>query len=167
MKQVNFLKLIILLIGMPISIYAQQKVQIGDLYYNLSGVSAAVTSSYYRNSSYIIPESVTYNGLDFIVNRIDNNAFRESSANKIILPNTIKTIGSAAFRSCSNLTNIIIPASVTSFDGSTFYNCYLLRTIIYLSPTAPLNWTATTYTYVPDKQAYSSPSYSINDASTI
>ena len=167
MKQVNFLKLIILLIGMPISIYAQQKVQIGDLYYNLSGVSAAVTSSYYRNSSYIIPESVTYNGLDFIVNRIDNNAFRESSANKIILPNTIKTIGSAAFKSCSNLTNIIIPASVTSFDGSTFYNCYLLRTIIYLSPTAPLNWTATTYTYVPDKQAYSSPSYSINDASTI
>lgn len=186
MKQVKLLKLIILLIGMPISIYAQQKVLIGGLYYNLSGITAAVTSywgagvrSEYRNSSYVIPESVTYNSVDFTVNRIDDYAFAGtspsvdgSSANKFTLPNTVKTIGKRAFTRCYNLTNIIIPASVTSFDhdsygDGTFHACYLLRTIIYLSPIAPLNWTATTYTYVPDKKAYSYPAYSINGAQII
>lgn len=187
----NKIMMLIILIGMPISIDAQLKVKIGDLYYNLSGSTASVANklnsvgslSEYQNSLYIIPESVTYNNLDYIVNSLDDIAFSVpnfnysgSPASKIVLPNTIKTIGRSAFRDCNNLTSIIIPSSVTLFSkSSTFYNaeegafygCDLLRTIIYLSSIAPENWTATTYTYVPDKQAYSSPYYEINDAHTI
>ena len=168
---------------------AQTKVQVGDLYYELSGISASVAryttyggASLYTKDTYVIPESITYNSFNYKVNKIDSWAFScpsdgypdyGSSANRIILPNTIEQIGVCAFRYCKNLTSMIIPESVVLFERSgglwdgPFNCCYLLREIIYLSSTAPQNWTATTYTYVPDKQAYSSPQYTINDAHII
>ena len=49
--------------------------------------------------------------------------------NKIVLPYNIKSIGSSAFESCSNLTNVIIPNSVTSIGESAFYDCSSLTSI--------------------------------------
>lgn len=48
-----------------------------------------------------------------------------------------------------------------------FGGCDLLRTLIYLSSEAPDDWTATTNTYVPSLEAYSSPGYKINNAKVI
>lgn len=47
----------------------------------------------------------------------------------------------------------------------TFESCNKLRTLIYLGTTCPVNWTATSNTYVPSKSHYESPIYSINNAS--
>lgn len=179
---------IIILIGVFNHSWAQTNIQIGDLYYNLSGVSATVTNplqnykSPYTMDSYVIPSIVTYNELEFTVNEIGSYAFsgrsprsdywsvdnvEASTASSFILPNTIKKIGEFAFAKCLNLTMIIIPESVISFGRLPFYKCSFLRSIIYLPKTAPDNWVATSTTYVPDKLAYSSPPQSMNDAHVI
>ena len=167
---------------------------IGDLKYNLYSylgsktatvvynVNGSYSPSAYTNEVYIIPETVEYNNELFDVTEIGPSAFsgystatpNGSTASKIVIPNTIKKIGESAFAGCRNITSMIIPHSVTTFDEprnyyycGTFYYCNNLRDIIYLSPQAPQNWTATTYTFVPDKQAYNSPKFTINNAKII
>lgn len=90
---------------------------------------------------------------------------------RINLPNSLIYLGNRVFNYCQNLTEIIIPENVStmsvSSDYSTFYGCSILRTIIYKGQQPPSGWTATSFTYVPDKQKYSSPRFSINDAQVI
>ncbi len=183
MKRIIMLLLFMAAISFQNNSLAQTKVQIGDLYYDLSGANASVArnddghKSLYMKSEYIIPSSIYYNGYSYSVTEISDRAFsvpggygNGSTAEKIVMPETIIKIGFYAFEGCTKLTSIIIPSSVNTFVDkyhSTFDNCYLLRELIYLPLKAPLNWTATTMTYVPDKQSYSSPSFSINDAHVI
>lgn len=181
MKNAKFF-LVTLLVGVfNHSWGAHTPVQIGNLYYILSGTSASVTyinktgGSVYTDNSYIIPPVVSYGGLDYTVDKIGDYAFApmygndinygrsSSNASIIVLPNTIKSIGAYAFYNCKNLTRIIIPSSVQSIGSSSFLGCNTLREIIYLPSTAPTNWVATDLTYVPDKQSYSSPSQTINN----
>ena len=240
------LTLLLLLAFCHYRVFAQTKELIGDLYYNLSGISASVASNFsstgsgYTNKSYVVPSSVSFKGLEYIVNSIDNRAFagynssRDGcTASSITLSSTVrtigkyafdscarlskidlggteaigdyafsecknlakidlketqilgdyvfncctglknvnlgrvKTIGNNSFQSCSSLPSIIIPSSVTHFGASPFEGCSLLREIIYLPKVAPDNWTATSLTYVPDKQSYNNPSYKMNSASVI
>ena len=165
--------------------FAQTKVQIGDLYYNLYGSYASVANNsnsvypgkcYYTNDSYIIPSIVAYNGLDYVVNEIGKLAFGPynthwgttgSTVSSIILPNTIQYIRELAFYNCENLSAIMIPASVESLGDKPFEGCNTLRETIYLPKSAPIGWGAAGKTYVPDKISYSNPSYSINYANVI
>ena len=89
--------------------WAQTNVQIGELYYSISGTSATVIrpnmeDNDYTNDTYIIPSSITYNGYDYVVNKIGRLAFSGgfyydgSSASIIELPNTINLIDEYAFR---------------------------------------------------------------------
>lgn len=153
---------------------AQTKVQIGDLYYNLSGAYASVARSNYTKESYIIPSNIAYEGNDYIVTSIANKAFFECSLIKEIrLPNTITSIGFQAFQRCYNLESMIIPESVLSFSPENdnqyfvFADCNKLREIIYLPSSAPQYWESTSFTYVPDLLSYTSPKHSINNASII
>ena len=42
---------------------------------------------------------------------------------RIVIPNSVKSIGSCAFSNCSSLSNIVIPNSVTIIGFNTFYRC--------------------------------------------
>lgn len=102
------------------------------------------------------------------INSIGVYAFgRCYNLSRIDLGDSVETIGFHAFSECKNLPFIVIPPTVKSFEGEPFYQCSILREIIYLPITAPTNWTATSITYVPDKESYSSPTYSINNAEII
>ena len=95
---------------------------------------------------------------------IGKYAFYSTQLTCIQLPTTLRAIGSYAFASIHKLTKIIIPESVTSFNDYIFQNDDLLRTIIYTGVAPPTRWVATTQTYVPDEDAYKTPSYTMNSA---
>ena len=84
--------------------WAQTKVKIGELYYNLSGTSATVArnfdeswyKSFYQDNEYIIPETVEYSNFVYTVTDIESYAFsyikvysaETCPATRIIMPNT-------------------------------------------------------------------------------
>ena len=76
----------------------------------------------YANSGYH-----TYN------DNISAYMFYESNLEKIILPNSAKTINSMAFADCKQLKSVNIPNSVTNIGMSAFYGCTNLETIAFPS----------------------------------
>lgn len=195
MKRVSFFLLLIAIIFIPNNSWAQTRVKIGDLYYNLMGNKASVAPSevipddvrtghpsLYQKDEYIIPDKVTYNGLDFSVTSIEDYAFCGfkndlyanavfdnavgSTARKIVLPSTIESIGKYAFANCKNITSFTIPQSVISMQESSFRNCDFLREFIYLCETPPTGWTAGSSTYVPCDN-YKNPAYVLGNSNII
>ena len=133
--------------------------KIDGIYYDFHGWdnTAGVT---YRDQNYnsysgkvVIPATVEYNGTEYAVTSIGNQAFRDcsslttitlpnsitsiqdlafcncSSLTTITLPNSIMSIGSGAFRDCSSLTTITLPNSITSIGSGAFSGCSSLTTI--------------------------------------
>ena len=135
-KLFSLLAVIVLSTG----IICADKVQIGDLYYNLNetNFTAEVTSQ--NNSSPYwsttittadIPSSVTYNDVTYSVTSIGENAFYQCSGLTIVaIPSSVISVGGSAFWSCSSLISIDIPSSVTSIEGSAFMYC---SSITYMS----------------------------------
>ena len=58
------------------------------------------------------------------------NLSRNDYLTKIILPNSVTSIGDCAFYGCSKLTSIVIPNSVTSIGSGAFQDCSNLTSIV-------------------------------------
>ena len=106
--------------------------------------------------------------------RNDCNAIIETASNTLIagckntiIPNSVASIGEAAFYGCSGLTSITIPNSVTSIGDEAFDGCSGLTSVTALNPTpvAITNYVFTNRTnatlYVPkgSKGAYQAANY--------
>ncbi len=65
------------------------------------------------------------------VTTIGDAAFSDCAGlTKIFIPNSVTTIGDSAFSSCTGLTDITIPNSITTIGKWAFYNCLGLSNII-------------------------------------
>ena len=118
-----------------------ERVQIGDLYYNLDSknLKAEVTSKHNELNGYSssltityasIPSTVSYSGKTYKVTTIGNHAFHScSSLTSITIPSSVTSIGDNAFWYCSGLTSVTIPNSVTSIGDNAFYNCSGLTSV--------------------------------------
>ena len=118
----------ILLLALPLIANAEM-VQIDGIWYQLiekAKIAEVVSST--DGTKYtgdvLIPEKVTYNGMEYSVTSIGNSAFSScSNLTNITIPNSVTTIGESAFDHCSSLTSITIPNSVTSIGNNAFYGC--------------------------------------------
>ncbi len=111
-----------------------EKVQIGDLYYNLDATSQTAEVAENRNVSgdIVIPSSVTYNSVSYSVTSIGDQAFCFCSGlTSVTIPNSVTSIGYYAFRGCSGLTSVTIPNSVTSIGILAFLECSSLTSPVY------------------------------------
>ena len=88
-------------------------------------------------SIFVEPGNTTYDSRD------NCNAIIQTKKNQIItgcqntvIPNSVTSIGSSAFKNCTGLTSIIIPNSVTSINASAFDHCSGLSSIVVESGNA-------------------------------
>lgn len=67
------------------------------------------------------------------ITSIADSAFASSHLSKVILPQTIKSIGISAFYNCQQLTSIIIPEGITEIKATTFSGCEDLKEVLLSS----------------------------------
>ena len=91
---------------------------------NESNAKEVLGEDYKKRDTIKIPKGVI---------RIEYQAFRECSAQSIIIPSTVTRIGDYAwygvFEGCENLQSIEIPESVTYIGSNAFYGCKSLKTV--------------------------------------
>ncbi|MBO6051218.1 MAG: leucine-rich repeat protein [Bacteroidales bacterium] len=108
------------------------------LYYNIVNGEAQLTypsvSNGYNNSlpgQLIIPDSVSYQGNIYPVTSMVNSVFYNCSAlTSLIIPNTVRSIGTGAFSMCMGLTSITLPDSLNSISANMFSNCSSIESIL-------------------------------------
>ena len=120
-----------------------ERVQIGDLYYNLDefNKTAEVTYRSYSSSTYNegwnvttanIPSSVKYAYVTYSVTRIGESTFENCTGlTSVTIPNSVTYIGNRAFHGCSGLTSMTIPNSVTYIGLWAFTGCSGLTSPVY------------------------------------
>jgi hypothetical protein len=133
-----------------------QSFTVGGLNYNVTSSSTVeVGRNPYAAGNVTISAQVTYNGNDYSVTKISNDAFRitpgpnfPSSQNLklsgIIIPNSVTTIGSGAFSQCTGLVSVTIPNSVQSIGNGAFFSCIRL-TVVTLNSTTPVSINASVF----------------------
>ena len=124
--------LLLMLMMLPL-LASADAVEIDGIYYNLitKGNIAEVTkkpSNYSGNV--VLPESVTYDDVNYRVKSIEGSAFYGCSGlTSVTISNSVTSIGHFAFSGCSSLTSVTIPNSVTSIGSYTFYGCSRLTSV--------------------------------------
>ena len=82
-----------------------------------------------------IPATVTHDGTVYQVTGINSSAFRgignQSNGNltSVVIPESVTSIGNAAFMFCTSLTNIVVPNSVTTIGYQAFQGCGQLESV--------------------------------------
>ena len=106
--------------------------EIDGIYYNFNGTEATVTSGDNKYSGdIVIPETVTYNEMEYPVVCIGVHAFSQSDdLTSVTIANSVTTIETYAFIGSSNLTSVTIPNSVTSIMGNVFQGCELTAIVV-------------------------------------
>ncbi|MDE7380816.1 MAG: leucine-rich repeat domain-containing protein [Muribaculaceae bacterium] len=79
----------------------------------------------------VIPEEVTYNGKNYKVTSIEDEAFEYCfHLISVEIPGSVTTIGNSAFSSCSSLTSVSLADGLTSIGASAFNDCSSLASVL-------------------------------------
>ncbi len=103
---------------------------VDNIRYNLENGEATIMA---QNSSLsgdiIIPETISYNDIEYKVTNVADSAFKETKITSIILPNSIVSLGHSCFYLCRSLTSITLPNNLTAVGDYCFTGCTNLTSI--------------------------------------
>lgn len=105
---------------------------VNGINYEATGAKTAKVVAKWPNYSgtVTIPRTVTYSGVSYTVNEIDNQCFLNAEfLESVSLPATLLTIGTNAFEGCVLLNTVTIPNSVNYIGARAFANCSKLSKI--------------------------------------
>lgn len=124
--------LLLALILLPLAVSAVNLID--GIYYNLNSDTKTAEVVKYLSKKYsgdfVIPSSVTVEGIKYKVTSVGASAFTGcSDLTSITIPSSVTTIGKRAFESCTALTSVTIPDGVTSIGDMAFYYCIGLTSI--------------------------------------
>lgn len=127
-------KLLLFVLILVPQLASADAVEIDGIFYNLipKAKVAEVTkkSSGYYKGNVVIPESVTYENVEYNVSTIGKSAFSASSSlTSVTIPNSVTSIAESAFSGCKSLPSVTIPSSVTSIGTSAFSGCSGLTSV--------------------------------------
>ena len=101
----------------------------------------------------IIPETITYNGVDYTVTGVtrgkswpDDNEYINSVI-KVELPATITSVPSHMFRQYGGLKEVRLLGKITTFNDAEFYKCTALEKIYFAYPEAVTKLGGYTFAY--------------------
>ena len=120
--------LLLVMILLPM-LASADPIEINGIYYNL--LTKLKTAEVTRNpngwyaGTVVIPESLTYENVNYSVTSIGEYAFQNSNVTSVTMPNSVTSIGDFAFSHCSGLSSVTIPNSVTSIGSHAFEYCGL------------------------------------------
>ena len=106
--------------------------------YSVDGSHATITKYQWKGGlpNITIPTTITSDGNTYTVSKIGMYAFYNDYGNdlgnltSIVIPNSVTSIGYAAFENCSGLKKLTIPESVTSISEQAFTGCSNLTNVI-------------------------------------
>jgi hypothetical protein len=104
----------------------------GIYYYIIDGNSVGVSIQKYAGDM-IIPSTVSYNGITYIVTTIpsESDGYEPyTQLTSLVIPNSVTTIGSEAFGPCFSLKSLTIGSGVTSIGWGAFRGCTSLKTVV-------------------------------------
>lgn len=85
----------------------------------------------FTDKNLIVPSSVTYEGVDYIVVRIGTNAFEgNTNIETVVLPEGMREIWSGAFRGCKSIASVKFPSSLKDIFRQAFKGCNRLEEVI-------------------------------------
>lgn len=109
-------------------------VEIDGIMYNINaktGLTEVVAnSSHQYKGDIVIPETITYEDKEYTVTAIGESAFFQRNITSITFPNSITSVGRAAFYCCSLLDSVVLPEKVTVIGDMLFANCTSLRRVV-------------------------------------
>ena len=97
--------------------------QVGNFHYWTNDTGVSVAGGYGISGDLVIPEKVTYNGVEYTVTGIWSSGFRSSSITSVVIPGTIKTIEKEAFSYCHELKTVTIAEGVPVIGSQMFAYC--------------------------------------------
>ncbi len=99
-----------------------------------SGVTSIGVGAFYDCSSLseiVVEDANTYYHVDgnCLIETASKTLIKGCTVESIVIPNSVTSIGDAAFKGCSNLTSVTIPNSVTSIGKMAFSYCSGLSSV--------------------------------------
>ena len=109
-------------------------VEIDGIMYNINaktGLTEVVANpSHQYKGDIVIPEAITYEGKEYTVTAIGESAFSQRNITSITFPNSITSVGRAAFAYCNALDSVVLPEKVTVINDMAFASCEGLRRVV-------------------------------------